>query len=318
MFQFVLRKLLRGVLVILLVTFMVILLMGLAPGSVATVILGDNATPKAVAQLDHQMGLDRSVFVQWLSWLGEAVRGHLGTSPVTNQPVTTAITDRLSVTLEIAFLALLIALVLGVLLATVAARRRPDSRLDRVINGLTSVFLAIPAFVAAPVLVYLLAVKVRAFPVTGWVPLTDGLGENLRTAFLPALCVALIEVAVFQRILRADLRTTLREDYVEAARAKGLSDRYVLWRHAFRPASFSLLTVAGVSLGRLLGGTIIVESFFSLPGLGQLVASAVTSRDIVTVQGVVAFVAAAYVLLNTLVDLGYEFLDPRVKTAGAR
>jgi peptide/nickel transport system permease protein len=306
------------VLVILLVTFLVILLMGLAPGSVATVILGDSATPHAVASLEHQMGLDRSVFVQWFSWLGSAVQGRLGTSPVTNQPVATAIVDRLPVTLEIAFLALLIALVIGVLLATVAAQRRPDSLLDRGINGLTSVFLAIPAFVAAPVLVYLLAVKAPVFPVTGWVPLTDGLGANLRTAFLPALCVALIEVAVFQRILRADLRTTLREDYVEAARAKGLSDRYVLWRHAFRPASFSLLTVAGVSLGRLIGGTIIVESFFSLPGLGQLVSTAVTSRDIVTVQGTVAFVAAAYVLVNTLVDLAYEFLDPRVKSAGAR
>jgi peptide/nickel transport system permease protein len=318
LFQFVLRKLVRGALVILLVTFLVILLMGLAPGSVATVILGDSATPNAVASLEHQMGLDRSVFMQWFSWLGSAVQGRLGTSPVTNQPVTTAIVDRLPVTLEIAFLALLIALVIGVLLATVAAQRRPDSLLDRGINGLTSAFLAIPAFVAAPVLVYLLAVKAPVFPVTGWVPLTDGLGANLRTAFLPALCVALIEVAVFQRILRADLRTTLREDYVEAARAKGLSDRYVLWRHAFRPASFSLLTVAGVSLGRLIGGTIIVESFFSLPGLGQLVSTAVTSRDIVTVQGTVAFVAAAYVLINTLVDLGYEFLDPRVKSAGAR
>ncbi|MFC7886892.1 ABC transporter permease [Streptomyces sp. NPDC057376] len=316
--RYVLRKLLRGALVILLVTFMVVLLMGLAPGSVATVILGESATPQAVAELEREMGLDRSVLVQWFSWLGSALQGGLGTSPVTNQPVTSAIVERLPVTLEIAALALLLALVIGVLLATVAARQRPDSPLDRGINGLTSVFLAIPAFVAAPVLVYLLAVQTRVFPVTGWVPLSDGLGANLRTAFLPALCVALIEVAVFQRILRADLRTTLREDYVEAARAKGLSGRYILWRHAFRPASFSLLTVAGVSLGRLVGGTVIVETFFSLPGLGQLVSTAVTSRDIVTVQGVVAFVAAAYVLINTLVDLGYEMLDPRVRLAGAR
>lgn len=317
MLRFTLTRLVRGLLVVLAVTFLVIWLMSKAPGSVAAVILGDNATPEAVADLESEMGLDRPVIVQWFSWLGNAVTGDLGTSPVTFQDVSTAIGERLPVTLELAFLSLLIALAIAVPLATIAARR-PDSLADRGINGLTSVFLSIPAFVAAPVLVYLLAVQTHVFPVTGWSPIEEGLGENLRTAFLPALCVALIEVAAFQRILRADLGTTLREDYVEAARAKGMSSRYVLWRHAFRPSSFSLLTVAGISLGRLIGGTIIVEAFFSLPGLGQMVAVAVNSRDIITVQGVVAFVAMVYVLINTLVDVGYGFLDPRVRTAVAR
>ncbi|WP_236794446.1 ABC transporter permease [Amycolatopsis sp. GM8] len=317
MLQFSVKRLFRGVLVILLVTFLVVVLLSLAPGSAASVILGENANPAEVARLEHEMGLDRSVFVQWLSWLGSAATGDLGTSPVTYQPVTTAILERLPVTLEIAFLALLIALVISIPLATIAARR-PDSGVDRGINGLTSIFLAIPAFVAAPVLVYFLAVEARVFPVIGWDPLSEGLVANLRTAFLPALCVALIEVAAFQRILRADLGTTLREEYVEAARAKGMTARYVLWRHAFRPSSFSLLTVAGISLGRLIGGTIIVETFFSLPGIGQLVAGAISSRDIVMVQGVVAFVAVAYVLVNTLIDVGYGMLDPRVRVAAAR
>ncbi|SDH71988.1 ABC transporter permease [Pseudonocardia oroxyli] len=317
MLQFAVKRFLRGVLVILLVTFLVIVLLSLAPGSVASVILGDNATPEAVADLEHKMGLDRSIFIQWLSWLASAVTGNLGVSPVTYQQVTTAIFERLPVTLEIALLALIIALVIAVPLATIAARR-PEGGVDRGITGLTSVFLSIPAFVAAPVLVYLLAVEARLFPVAGWAPLSEGLGPNLRAAFLPALCVALIEVAAFQRILRADLVTTLREDYVEAARAKGMSSRYVLWRHAFRPSSFSLLTVAGISLGRLIGGTIIVEMFFSLPGLGQLVAGAISSRDIVMVQGVVTFVAVAYVLINTIVDVGYGLLDPRVRLAVSR
>jgi peptide/nickel transport system permease protein len=257
------------------------------------------------------------VIVQWWHWLRAALTGDLGTSPVNFQKVSTAIVERLPVTLEIALLALLISLAIAIPLATIAARR-PDSAADRGINGLTSVFLSIPAFVAAPVLVYLLAVQLHVFPVTGWTPISEGLGANLRTAFLPALCVSLIEVAAFQRILRADLATTLREDYVEAARAKGMSSRYVLWRHAFRPSSFSLLTVAGISLGRLIGGTIIVESFFSLPGIGQLAASSVSSRDIIMLQGVVTFVAIAYVLLNTLVDVGYGLLDPRVRMARIR
>jgi peptide/nickel transport system permease protein len=316
-FQFAVTRVIRGVLVVLLVTFLVIWLMDIAPGSVASVILGENATPEAITALEKDMGLDRNVVLQWFSWVGHALTGDLGTSPVTFQDVTTAIVERLPVTLEIALLALLMSLAIAVPLATMAARR-PDTAVDRSINGLTSVFLSIPAFVAAPVLVYLLAVQTQVFPVTGWTPIEEGLGANLRTALLPAFCVALIEVAAFQRILRADLGTTLREDYVEGARAKGMSARYVLWRHAFRPSSFSLLTVAGISLGRLIGGTIIVEAFFSLPGLGQLAAIAVNSRDIITVQGVVAFVAMAYVLLNTLVDVGYGMLDPRVRTAVAR
>jgi peptide/nickel transport system permease protein len=314
---FTLKRCLRGLLVVLAVTYLVFLLMSFSPGSVAEVILGESATPQSVAALEDKLGLNQPVIVQWWHWLRAAVTGDLGTSPVNFQKVSTAIVERLPVTLEIALLALLISLAIAIPLATIAARR-PDSAADRGINGLTSVFLSIPAFVAAPVLVYLLAVQLRIFPVTGWTPISEGLGANLRTAFLPALCVALIEVAAFQRILRADLATTLREDYVEAARAKGMSDRYVLWRHAFRPSSFSLLTVAGISLGRLIGGTIIVESFFSLPGIGQLAASSVSSRDIIMLQGVVAFVAIAYVLINTLVDVGYGLLDPRARMARAR
>lgn len=317
MLTFTAVRLLRSLLVVLLVTFLVFLLMSFSPGSVAAVILGEAATPEAVVALERQLGLDQPVVTQWWNWLTAAVTGDLGTSPVNFQEVTTAIVERLPVTLELAVLALLISLAVSVPLATMAARR-PDSAADRGINGLTSVFLSIPAFVAAPVLVYLLGVQASIFPVTGWVPISEGLLANLRTAFLPALCVALIEIAAFQRILRADLGTTLREDYVEAARAKGMSSRYVLWRHAFRPSSFSLLTVAGISLGRLIGGTIIVEAFFSLPGLGQLATGSVSSRDIITLQGVVAFVALVYVLLNTLVDIGYGFLDPRVRTARAR
>lgn len=317
MLAFTLAKMMRGLLVVLLVTFLVMVLLSLAPGTIATVILGENATPEAVAALEQDLGLDRSVLAQWISWLGSAVTGDLGQSPVTYQEVSTAIVERLPVTLEIAALALLISLLISVPMAIVAASR-PDTHVDRGINALTSVFLSIPAFVAAPVLVFFFAVQLNWFPVTGWSPMADGLGANLRTAFLPALCVALIEVAAFQRILRADLGTTLREEYVHAARAKGLTSSYVLLRHALRPSSFSLLTVAGISLGRLIGGTIIVEAFFSLPGIGLLVASAVNSRDIITVQGVVAFVAVAYVLLNTLVDVGYGLLDPRVRLASAR
>ncbi|WP_395108059.1 ABC transporter permease [Actinomadura sp. SCN-SB] len=317
MLWFGVKRLARGLLVVLFVSFLVVALLGLAPGSPATVILGENASPQAVAELEQRLGLDQPVWTQWWDWILAASQGDLGTSLVTGVAVLKAVVTALPVTLEIAVLALLISLLVSMPLALLAAPRA-GSAVDRGVSALTSVLLAIPAFVAAPLLVYLFAIQLRWFPVTGWVPLSEGIGANLRSAFLPALSVALIEIAAFQRVLRADLVTTLREDYIDAARTKGLTARYVLMRHALRPSSFSLLTVSGVSLGRLLGGTVIVEYLFTLPGLGQLVATGVSSRDVVTVQGVVAFVAMAYVLVNTLVDIGYGFLDPRIRLAGAR
>ena len=176
-------------------------------------------------------------------------------------------------------------------------------------------FLAVPAFVAGPVLIYIFAVTLKIFPALGWVPLSEGLGPNLRSAFLPAVAAALVEIAAFHRVLRGDLIGTLREDYVAAARAKGLSRSYVMFRHAFRPSSFSLLTISGLSLARLIGGTVIVEVLFVLPGLGQLLAASVVQRDVITVQGIVVFIAVTFVIINMLVDIGYGVLDPRVRRA---
>lgn len=302
----------RSLLVVLLVTMAVVVLMSLAPGSAAQVILGEAATPQAVAELNAKLGLDQPLWSQYLSWLGDAVRGDLGESPVTGQPVTEAIIERLPVTLQLAVMALVISLVIAVLLA-VASAVRPGSPLDRAINVVSSVFLAVPAFIAGPVLIYFFALKLGWFPVTGWTRISDGIGENLLGALLPAIAIALTEIAAFHRLLRADLIGTLREDFVGAARAKGMSPTYVMLRHALRPSSFSLITLAGINLGRLIGGTVIVESLFSLPGLGQLLASSIISRDVVTVQGVVTFIAVVYVGINTAVDLSYRFIDPRVR-----
>lgn len=306
----------RSLLVVLLVTLAVVVLMSLAPGSVAQVILGEAATPDAVAELNAKLGLDQPLWSQYLSWLGDAVRGDLGESPVTSQPVTEAIIERLPVTLQLAVMALAISLVVAVLLA-IASAARPGSPLDRAINVVSSVFLSVPAFIAGPVLIYFLALKLGWFPVTGWSRISDGIGENLLGALLPAIAIALTEIASFHRLLRADLIGTLREDFVGAARAKGMSATYVMLRHALRPSSFSLITLAGINLGRLIGGTVIVESLFSLPGLGQLLASSIISRDVVTVQGVVTFIAVVYVGINTAVDLSYRLIDPRVRKVAA-
>ncbi|WP_329264583.1 ABC transporter permease [Streptomyces sp. NBC_01478] len=311
------RRVLRSLVVIILVTMGSVALLSLAPGSAASVILGENATPDAVARLNAELGMDQPLWHQYADWLGHAVRGDLGTSPVTNESVLHAVVTRLPVTLELAAMALTLSLVVAVLLAIVSAARE-GSWVDRATTALSSVLLSVPAFIAGPLLIYFFALRLGWLPVSGWARVsTDGLGANLRGALLPALSIALTEIATFHRALRADLISTLREDYIAAARAKGMSPAYVMFRHALRPSSFSLITLAGINLGRLIGGTVVVEILFSLPGLGQLVVSSIVSRDLVSVQGIVVFVVVVYVLVNTLVDLSYHWLDPRVRKAAA-
>jgi peptide/nickel transport system permease protein len=307
----------RSVLVVLLVTVAVVALLGLAPGSVAEVILGENATPDAVAAMNAQLGLDVPLWSQYLSWISDAVQGDLGTSPLTGQSVREAIVERLPVTLQLAAMGLTIALAVALIMGVVSASR-PGSALDRGSSAVSSVFLSVPAFIAGPVLIYFFAIQLQWFPVMGWSQISEGLGPNLRGALLPAVAIALTEIASFHRLLRTDLIGTLREDFIASARAKGMPGGYVMFRHALRPSSFSLITVAGINLGRLIGGTVIVETLFGLPGLGQLVASSITSRDVIMVQGIVVFIAVVYVGVNTVVDLSYSVIDPRVrKVAGA-
>ncbi|MGW5658054.1 ABC transporter permease [Streptomyces humi] len=311
------RRLLRSLTVLLLVTMGTVALLSLAPGSAASVILGENATPKAVAELNAQLGMDRPLWLQYVDWLRHAVTGDLGTSPVTNEPVVHAVLTRLPVTLELAALAFLISLVAAVLLAVLSAARE-GTVIDRAITAFSSVLLSVPAFIAGPVLIYFLSLRLGWFPVSGWSRVSDdGLGANLRGALLPALSISLTEIASFQRTLRADLISTLREDFIGAAYAKGLSRGYVMLRHALRPSSLSLVTLAGINLGRLIGGTVVVETLFSLPGLGQLVVSSIIARDLISVQGIVVFVVVVYVAVNMLVDLSYSWLDPRVRKGAA-
>ncbi|MQA09856.1 MAG: ABC transporter permease subunit [Pseudonocardiaceae bacterium] len=282
------------------------------PGSPAATILGPTATPEQIAAVNAEYGFDDPLPVRYVEWLKGAVTGDLGNSLLTQREVLGDIAQRIPVTFQIAIMALLMALVVTIPLAVYGAANA-GKRLDRALTAFSSGFMSLPSFVVAVVLVYLLAVEAGAFPVTGWVPITESLGDNLYHAFLPAVSLAVIEVGFFYRLLRGDLIATLQEDFVLTARAKGLSGRYVLFRHALRPSLFSLLTMAGLSFGRLLGGSVIVEAFFALPGLGQLAVNSVPFKDIPTIQGIVVFVAVVYVLVNTVVDLTYTLIDPRIQ-----
>lgn len=313
--RFMAFKVGRAVLVVIAATIFTQWLFSLAPGGVAQSILGEASTPENVAALEAELGLDRSFFVRYFDWFGSVLQGDLGVSPITNQPVFEQILRALPVTLEIVALSTVIALSLALVTASLAARR-PGGLVDRVLGVVTSVSLSIPTFVLGPILLYFLAFRANLFPIVGWTRLSDGVADNLRSAILPAVCVAIPEFAVFQRLFRGDLVSTLQEDFIDAARARGVSEGRIMRVHAFRPASVSLITVIGISVGRLLGGTVIVESLFSLPGIGQLLISAIIQRDLVTVQGIVVFVALAYVLINLLVDVLYGVIDPRIRVRG--
>lgn len=282
------------------------------PGGTAASILGNQASPENIARLNAELGLDRPFLVRYWEWFGNLLHGDLGRSPIDNRSVFDAIAKALPVTIEIIVLAIVIALVLATGTALLAANR-PGGLIDRSLGAITSGALAVPTFVLAPVLVYFLALQAGWFPVTGWNPLSEGLGANLKTVFLPALCVAIPDFAVFQRVFRGDLVSTLDEEYIDAARSRGISEIRIMLRHAFRPASVSLMTVTGLSVGRLLGGTVVVEALFALPGLGFLLQQSILRRDLILVQGIVVFIAVGYVLVNLSVDLLYGVVDPRIR-----
>jgi peptide/nickel transport system permease protein len=309
---FVGRRLLYLVPVLVAVSLLTFLIASLLPGDLAYVILGDQATPEKVAALRHDMGLDQPIWWRYVSWLGHVLEGDFGRSFRTGQTVLQAVAERLPVSLELMLLAELGALVIGIPLA-IACAVRSGGAFDRFMTGSAFAMLSVPAFLSAILLIYLFAVELRWLPATGYVPFVEDPVGDLRCFVLPALTLALGEWPVLMRVLRSDMITTLQEDYIAMARAKGLKPSRILLVHALKPSSLTLVTVTGINIGRLIGGTVIIESIFALPGIGRLLLGAIYTRDLVILQGVVLFVAFGYVLMNFIVDMLYAILDPRVR-----
>jgi peptide/nickel transport system permease protein len=310
--RFIGGKILHLIPVLLLVSLAVMILINLIPGNPAYAILGTQATPSQVRIVDAQLGLNKPLVIRYIDWIGGILHGNFGTSLFTQQPVFQTIISRLPVTLELALLGEIIALVIAIPLGVLTAYKA-GSLIDRSSRTVAALLVSAPGFLTGLLLAYIFGVKIAILPVTGWVPLNQGVGENLRFVLLPALTLALAQIPIFMQLLRADMIATLQEDFVLAARAKGLPTRAILLRHALRPSMFSLLTLSGVALGTLLGGTVIVESIFSLPGIGSLLIESIFNKDFITVQGIAMFIALAYVFINIVVDIGYGVLDPRIR-----
>jgi peptide/nickel transport system permease protein len=298
---------------VILVSMLTFLLTSLLPGDPALLVLGGSEpSQQAIEAVHKDLGLDDPLPVRYVHYVNKVVHGDFGRSYRTRQPVLEAIGERLPVTLEIGLVALIMSVLLAVPLGVLSAYRA-NKPIDRTITTASFGVLAIPSFMSALLLLYIFAVYLGLFPATGWVRLTDNFAENIHSVVLPATALGIGQLAFYTRLLRSDMIATLQEDFVSMARAKGLPTWRILFRHALRPSSFSLLTIVGLQVGGLIGGAVIVEQFFALPGVGRLLFDSITQRDLVMVQGVVLFLSLATVLANFAVDLLYSVLDPRIR-----
>ena len=310
-----LRKLGQLALVLFLVTLFTALLVSLLPGDPAEVIIpfGDESDREA---LREELNLDDPLPVRYATWLSDFVSGDLGN--YYRQSITEPVSERVAaaapVSLLLMFYAQSLALIIAIPLGVITAQRA-GTKFDKFVNTSAFAILAVPNFVLALLLSYFVGVELGWLPPQGYVRITDDFGEHIRSMVLPAISLAAGQIAVYMRLLRTDMVATLQEDFILMAKAKGLSNRRVLWRHGLRPSSLTLLTVAGLNVGTLVGGALIIEIIFTLPGLGSLIFQAISERQYVAIQSLVAIIAIGYVLVNVAVDLLYSALDPRIRNA---
>jgi peptide/nickel transport system permease protein len=286
-------------------------LIRLIPGDPAEVMMGPDADPASIASLHHQMGLDQSLPVQFFAWAGRTLHGDLGVSIATGEPVVRLIVTRFQLTAAIVLVSVSLATLIAVSLGMIAAWRR-NSGLDLAVVGGATVVLAVPSFWLGLVLLLVFGLKLGWLPVVGYVPFSDSVGAALLFLVLPIVTLTITESGVLTRMMRASAIDVLNQEYVTHARAKGLPERTVLARHVFPNAFAPTLTLVGLSLGHLLGGIAVIETVFTLPGLGRLMVDSVLARDYPVVQGCLLFTAVIYVVVNLAVDMLYPVFDPRV------
>ncbi|HYM71217.1 MAG TPA: ABC transporter permease [bacterium] len=317
MIRFILRRFLTMIPVLFFVSVIIFVLINLIPGDAARLFLGEEAPPEAVAVLRHELGLDRPVYVQYLRWVGGMLHGNFGYSFKDHRPVLATVLDKIPVTGELTAASLLVAWTIAIPAGVIAAWRQRTVA-DYGASSAALAGLSIPNFWLGIMLIYLFAVHLHWLPASGWAPLTEDAVRNLRALVMPACVLGLALAAVVMRQLRSSMIEVLSADFVRTAKAKGLEGRVVVVRHALRNAVIPVITVMGIQMGTLLGGAVITETIFAVPGLGQLAVNSIYGRDYPMLEGVVLFSALAILLINLLVDIVYSLIDPRIKLAGGR
>ncbi|AWR86770.1 ABC transporter permease [Meiothermus taiwanensis] len=312
MFLFVLRRLMGGLPTLLLVTVLVFTLTRVLPGDPARLLLGEEATPELVAQIREELGLNRPILVQYADWLWGLVRGDLGHSIRGNEPVAPIIWQKLPTTLELSLFSLLVAIVIGIPAGVLAALRR-NTAIDAGVTVMALSGVSIPNFFLGILLIYVFSIRLAWIPPSGYVEPWVDLQKNLLLMLMPAITLGTALAGAIARFTRNSMLEVLSQDYVRTARAKGLEGRVVVYKHALRNAAIPVVTVIGLQLGGLLGGAVVTEQVFSIPGFGRLLVDSVFNRDFPVLQAVVLISALAVFLINVLTDLLYAAIDPRIR-----
>jgi peptide/nickel transport system permease protein len=310
--NFIARRLLATIPVLLIVAVLVFLMLRLTPGDPAAILAGDAASTEQITAIRASLGLDRPLPMQFAIWLGNLARGELGQSYFYKMQVTQLIGQRLEPTMALATLTILFAVVVSIPLGVLAAWRF-GGWFDRALMGFSVLGFSVPVFVLAYILIWIVSLQLGWFPVQGYRRLADGFFPFLHHLILPALTLSVIYIALIARVTRASVLEALGEDYIRTARAKGLPELRVLVRHALANAAVPIATVIGIGIAILIGGVVVTESVYAIPGLGRLTVDAVLARDFPTIQGVILFFSFIYVLVNLVIDLSYVFLDPRIR-----
>jgi peptide/nickel transport system permease protein len=312
MVAFIARRLGSTVVVMAIVGVFVFLLLHLSPGDPAAIIAGDNASPEQVAGIRRRLGLEDPLLVQFLRWSAAVLRGDLGISIFSNEPVLKLVGQRLEPTLSLTATTLVVAVTVAVGFGVLAAWKA-GSWIDRALMAVSVLGFSVPAFVVGYLLIYVFSIHLRWLPVQGYSPLAEGFWPWLERLILPSVTLGLAYVALIARITRASMLEVLSEDYIRTARAKGVAPRPMLMKHALKNAGVPIVTVVGIGLALLIGGVVITETVFNIPGVGRLVVDAIAKRDYPIIQGVILLFSGAYVLVNLLVDLSYTLIDPRIR-----
>ena len=308
---YIVRRLLSMIPVVAVVAVFVFLLLRLAPGDPAAVMAGENATPEIIAQIRTKLGLDEPLWRQFLVFAGALLRGDLGNSMYWGDPVMTLIGQRAEPTIALACTTLIVAVTLALVMGVIAAAR-VGTWADRLVMAFAVFGFSVPVFVVGYLLIFLFAVQLKWLPVQGYSPIAEGIAPWLRNLVLPSVTLGLAYVALIARITRTTILDVLAEDYIRTAKAKGVAAAPLLLRHALKNAAVPIVTVIGIGVALLIGGVVITETVFNIPGIGRLVVDAISRRDYPIIQGVIILFSGVYVLVNLLVDLSYTLFDPRI------
>jgi peptide/nickel transport system permease protein len=293
------------------VAVFVFMLLHLAPGDPAAVVAGSYAMPKDIERIREKLGLNEPIYIQFGKWISHVARGDLGDSIFSEMPVTKLIGQRLEPTISLAIASIVVAILFAVPIGILAAWKA-GTWIDHVVMIFAVLGFSVPVFVIGYILMYVFSIQTHIFPVQGFVSIREGFLPFLRTITLPSIALGLIYAALIARITRASLLDVLAQDYVRTARAKGLSSWVVLFRHALKNASVPIVTIIGVGIALLIGGVVVTESVFNIPGLGRLVVDSVLARDYPVIQGIILMFSGVYLLINLIIDISYSFLDPRI------